>query len=277
MMISTFLFAIMNVFIKLVPNIPAVEIVFFRSLISLVISAGWLRASKIDLFGKRENRPLLILRGCSGAIALVSFFYLLQVIPLATATVLRFLAPVFTAILGIMIVKEKVKPVQWLFFAIAFSGIILVQGFDYRITPLYVLLGLGASFFSGLAYNFIRKIKTNEDPLVIILYFPLITGPLTGIYSAFHWVQPKGIEWLYLLCIGLLTQFAQYFMTKSYQMEELSKVSSITYTGILYALCFGWIFFDEQFNFMTYLGMGLVMMGVAFNVWYKNRQAKLLK
>ena len=274
MMLSTFLFAVMNTLIKLVPNIPAVEIVFFRSIISLIISITWLKANGIYLFGKRENRLFLILRGCCGAVALVSFFYLLQVIPLATATVLRFLAPVFTTILGILIVKEKVKPIQWVFFVIAFFGILVVQGFDHRISTFYVILGLGASVFSGLAYNFIRRIKTSENPMVIILYFPLITGPLTGIYCSFNWVQPVKLEWVYLLLIGILTQFAQYFMTKAYQMEELSKVSSITYTGILYALSFGWIFFDEQFNFMTYLGMGLVMIGVILNIWFKNRQDK---
>ena len=275
MILSTFLFAMMNVLVKLVSNIPAVEIVFFRSVVSLVISVGLLRASGVPLFGKSSNRLLLVLRGLSGAVALVLYFFLLQVIPLATAVVLQFLAPVFTTILGIFIVKERVKPFQWLFFLFAFLGVFTVQGFDTRVTPFYILLGVSASIFAGLAYNFIRKINTKEHPLVIVLYFPLVTGPLTGVYSAFNWVQPQGLEWLYLVLIGILTQFAQYFMTKSYQVEELSKVSSINYTGIIYALTFGWIFFGEQFNFMTYLGRGLVILGVVMNVWYKNlREAK---
>lgn len=270
MVVSTFLFAMMNVLVKTVSNIPAVEIVFFRSVVSLVISVGMLQMNGVSLFGKKKNRLLLILRGSCGAVALVMYFFLLQVIPLATAVVLQFLAPVFTTILGIFIVKEKVNPVQWLFFMLAFLGVFIVYGFDTRITPWYLLLGVMASMFAGLAYNFIRKIRMSEHPLVIVLYFPLVTGPLTGAWSALNWVQPQGMEWLYLLLIGVLTQFAQYFMTRSYQTEELSKVSSINYTGIIYALSFGWIFFDEQFNFMTYLGMALVIVGVIMNVWYKN-------
>ncbi|MEM6526342.1 MAG: DMT family transporter [Bacteroidota bacterium] len=271
---ATLLFAIMNVLVKSVAHIPAVEVVFFRSIVSFVISFGMLKAAGLKVFGSKKNRVLLILRGTSGAIALVMYFYLLQVIPLATAVVLQFLTPVLTSLLGVFIAKEKVHPVQWLFFAMAFAGVVVVQGFDARVTPFHLLLGVLAALFAGLAYNFIRKIGKSENSLVIILYFPLITAPLTGGYTLFNWVEPEGWEWFTLLSIGLLTQFAQYFMTKSYQSDELSKVSSVNYTGIIYGLGFGWLFFGEQFNLLTYLGMSLVLLGVILNVWFKNSQQK---
>ena len=271
---ATLLFAIMNVLVKSISNIPAVEVVFFRSVVSFIISFGTLKAAGLQVFGSRKKRWLLILRGASGAIALVMYFYLLQVIPLATAVVLQFLTPILTSLFGIVIAKEKVHPVQWIFFALAFTGVILVQGFDARVTLFHLVIGILAALFAGLAYNFIRKIGKSENSLVIILYFPLITAPLTGGYTLFNWVEPQGWEWFILLSIGLLTQFAQYFMTKSYQSDELSKVSSVNYTGIIYGLAFGWLFFDEQFNFLTYAGMSLVLIGVILNVWFKNSQKK---
>ena len=271
---ATLLFAIMNVLVKSISNIPAVEVVFFRSVVSFIISFGTLKAAGLQVFGYRKNRWLLILRGASGAIALVMYFYLLQVIPLATAVVLQFLTPILTSLFGIVIAKEKVHPVQWIFFALAFTGVILVQGFDARVTLFHLVIGILAALFAGLAYNFIRKIGKSENSLVIILYFPLITAPLTGGYTLFNWFEPQGWEWFILLSIGLLTQFAQYFMTKSYQSDELSKVSSVNYTGIIYGLAFGWLFFDEQFNFLTYAGMSLVLIGVILNVWFKNSQKK---
>lgn len=274
---ATFLFAVMNVLVKTVAHIPAVEVVFFRSVVSFVISFGMLRAAGLEIFGKKKNRLLLVLRGTSGAIALVMYFYLLQVIPLATAVVLQFLTPVLTSLLGIFIARERVHPIQWVFFALAFAGVVVVQGFDARVTTLHLLLGLLAALFAGLAYNFIRKIGKKENSLVIILYFPLITAPLTGGYTLFNWVKPHGMEWIILLSIGLLTQFAQYFMTKSYQSDELSKVSSVNYTGIIYGLAFGWIFFDEKFNFLTYVGMSLVLLGVILNVWFKNSEKKRIE
>ncbi|MTI21671.1 DMT family transporter [Fulvivirga sp. RKSG066] len=270
MLLATFFFALMNVFVKMVPNIPAVEIVFFRSIVSFVLSYIFLAHQKVSVWGK--NKKILLSRGLSGAVALILYFTTLQVIPLASAVTIQFLSPIFTSILGVFIVKEKVKPLQWLFFLLAFAGVVMVQGFDPRITTFYLVIGVVSAFFSGLAYNFIRKLNHTEHPLVIVFYFPLVTLPITGIYSAFNWVHPEGWwQWCLLLLIGIFTQIAQYFMTKAYQSEELSKVASLKYLGIIYALGFGWVFFDETFNFMTYIGMTVVLLGVVLNIWYKHQ------
>jgi drug/metabolite transporter (DMT)-like permease len=258
----------MNVAVKLLPHIPAVEIVFFRSVISLVLSYVFLKSAKVNVWGK--NQKLLILRGASGAMALILYFRLIQEIPLASATTILFLSPVFATILGIFFVKESVKPIQWFFFLVSFAGIVMVKGFDPRIGIIYLLMGFSSSLFSGIAFNCIRKLNTSEHPLVIIFYFPLVTLPLTGLWSYFNWVTPQGTDWLILLCVGVLTQIAQYFMTRSFQTEEISKVASLRYLGIIYALIFGYFFFDEHFDLMVYSGMALTILGVVLNIWYKH-------
>ncbi|MDN5205365.1 DMT family transporter [Fulvivirgaceae bacterium BMA10] len=270
MLFASFFFALMNVCVKLLPGIPAVEIIFFRSIISLVMSLTVLKYHHVSVWG--NNPKILVARGFSGAIALILYFVTLQKIPLASAATIQYLAPIFTAVLGIFIVKEKVKPIQWLFFITSFIGTLMIQGFDIRFTFLYLIIGVISSFFSGLAYNIIRKLNTTEHPLVIVFYFPLVTLPITGIISFFFWVQPQGIkEWGLLIVIGVLTQFAQYFMTRAYQTEELSKVAILKYIGIIYALSFGFVLFDEHFNLGTYLGMVVVLLGAVLNIWYKGR------
>ncbi|MEQ9301823.1 MAG: DMT family transporter [Cyclobacteriaceae bacterium] len=267
MLIATFTFTLMKVGVKMVPHIPPIEIIFFRSIISLIISAFALRLQRISIWG--TNKPILIARGVSGAIALFLYFTLLQQIPLATASTLQYLAPVFTSILAIFLLREKVRSIQWLFFFISFIGIVTVQGFDTRISLSHLLIGITASFFMGLAYNFIRMLKTSEHPLVIILYFPLVTLPIAGIISIFQWVHPQGLDWIVLISIGILTQIAQYFMTRSYQNEEVNRVAIVNYTGLIYSLGFGFIIFGETFNLMTYLGMALVLAGVILNLVFK--------
>lgn len=268
MLLATLLFSLMNVGVKLVPDIPAIEIIFFRSVISLIISASMLKLRKVNLWG--NNHAWLISRGLVGATALILYFITLQKIPLASAATIQYTSPVFTAILGIYIVRERIKPLQWLFFLVAFTGVLIVQGFDTRVSGFYLTLGLLSGMFSGLAYNIIRKLSTTEHPLVIVFYFPLVALPVSGLYSVFNWVPPNGwFEWVVLIAIGILTQFAQYFMTRAYQSEELSKVAILKYVGLIFALIFGFIIFDEHFNVLTYLGMTIVMAGVIGNVGYK--------
>lgn len=268
---ATLMFAVMNVFVKYVRHIPAAEIILFRSVISFAFSATVLKFQGISVWG--NNKKILVLRGAAGAIALILFFMLLQRIPLATASTLSYLAPIFTTILGIFLVNEKVKPLQWLFFAISFAGILIIQGMDGRIEVTDLIIGICSTFFMGLAYNFIRILKTSEHPLVIIFYFPLVTIPIVGVMSVFNWVQPQGWDWVLLLGVGATTQIAQFYMTKAYQSETVAKVSIVNYTSIIYSLSFGFILFDESFGLFTYLGMALVLLGVILSVVFKNRGA----
>ena len=149
MLLASFTFTLMKVFIKLVPTIPAVEIIFFRSIISMGISLYFLRRQKVSVWGK--NKPILVARGIAGATALIIYFSLLQQIPLATASTLQYLAPIFTTLIGVVLVGEKARNVQWLFFAISFTGILVIQGFDSRISGTHLLMGIAASLFSGVS------------------------------------------------------------------------------------------------------------------------------
>jgi len=274
MLLATFFFALMNAAVKLLGHLPAIEIAFLRSVVSLMLAYGIVRFNRIPLPG--NNRRALLLRGLFGSSSLVLYFITLQHMPLASAVTLQYLSPIFTAIMGIFMVKEKVKPWQWVFFAISLLGVLLVQGFDNRIEPLYLILGVGSALFAGLAYNTIRQLKETEHPLVITFYFPMVSLPITLLLlNGITWVMPQGTDWIILILIGTTAQIAQYFMTRSYQSDELSKVASLKYLGIVYALAFGYFIFGETFSMEAHLGMLIVLVGVILNIGYKHSREKL--
>ncbi|SMB98021.1 protein of unknown function DUF6 transmembrane [Hymenobacter roseosalivarius DSM 11622] len=269
MLLSTLFFALMNVCVKLLAHLPALEIILFRSVISIIISYSTLRLLHIRPWG--SNHFFLIARGTTGALALILYFFTLQQMPLATAVTIQYLAPIFTTVLGIFIVKEKVKAWQWAFFLLSFVGVLVVEGVDTRVDPLYLALGVVSAVFSGFSYNSIRRLKGREHPLVVVFYFPMVALPIAAIYCLFHWVMPQGLDWLWLGLTGVFTQGAQVCMTKAYQAEKLSSVANLNYVGILYALGLGFVLFGEAFRPEVYLGMSLVLVGVVLNTWYVRR------
>jgi drug/metabolite transporter (DMT)-like permease len=273
MLAAGFTFALMNVLVKMLPHIHAVEIVFFRAIISLVITSFILIRSKISPWG--SNRKILILRGVFGTAALVLFFYTLQVMPLASSLVIHYLSPIFTTLIALLFLREKLGKWQWVFFLISFLGILVVKGFDARIEWFDLLAGIGAALLSGAAYNCIRKLKFSEDSHVIIFYFPLIAMPITLLMSwlVFGWVQPHGWDWVILLGIGILTQVAQFLLTRAYQSESANQVAGVSNLGIIYGLGFGWLFFGELFDWKVLLGMMLVMFGVVANLLVPKKKA----
>lgn len=272
MLIASVGFSLMLLSVKFIPHIPANEIVFFRSIISFVITVVMLRSRKIPLLGNK--RGILLLRGIFGVIALTLFFITIQKVQLASAITVQYLSPIFTVILAIFILKEKVNPVEWIFFAVAFGGVVLVKGFDSNLPWLYVGLGLTSAVFSGLAYNCVRLVKDSDHPLVVVLYFPLVAIPIMGIYTIFDWQTPQGWDWLFILSTGIFTQVGQVYMTKAFHAENIALVSIVRYLGIIYALFYGYIFFDETYSTLSLVGMGMVLFGVAANLIFRAIRSK---
>lgn len=272
MLIATFFFALMNMSIKLVPHIPAFEIVLFRSIVSLVASYAMIR--RLGLHPLGNNRRLLMARGFVGMLALVTFFYTLQMMPLAGAVTLQYLSPIFTVMLGVFFLNERVHPLRWLCFAVAFAGVAIVRGFDARLEWSHFLLGILSAMFSGLAYNIVRKLKDTDHPLVVVFYFPLVSMPFAAAYCYFTWVMPHGWDWLWLLLIGVFTQIAQVNLTHALQNEKLAAISGLNYLGILYALFIGYVFFGETYHWIVLIGIFLVLAGVLLNFFLSNHPVK---
>jgi len=272
MLLAVLTFSMMNVFVKMLPHIPTLEIVFFRALVSLILSAFILMRKRISFWG--NNKKVLLLRGIFGTIALSLYFYTLQVMPLASAMVIHYMSPIFTAIIASVFLKEYLATRQYFFFLISFIGIVSIKGFDARLEWLDIAAGVGAAALSGAAYNCIRWLKFSEDSHVIIFYFPLIAMPSTLLLTLFvyGWVTPGLQDLLLLIAIGVLTQIAQIFLTKAYQSEMANKVAGITNTGIIYALGLGWIFFGEVFDWKVIAGMLLVIGGVLANLAFGGKK-----
>lgn len=274
MLLSTFAFFLANVFVKQVAHIPAMETVFFRCAVASVFCIYGLKRAGGSLIG--SNHLMLLLRGLFGTTALFCFFVTLQHVPLASAQTLQYLSPIFTAIIAIFILKESVVPLQWLFYAIAFGGVLLIGRVDDRIEPLYLALGVFSAFCSGMAYNFVRSLRGKEHPLTVVFHFQGV-GAIVGLISLFfEWKTPQGWDWLYLFCVGVFSQLGQIFLTNALQRERIAGVAIVNYTGLVYAITIGWIVFGEVQTPMSLAGMMLVVAGVVMSVLYGRRRQQQL-
>jgi len=269
MLISTFAFSLMQLCVKFLPHLPTHELILFRSFISLVLCLGFLIPKRISPWG--NNRQVLLMRGFFGMLALSLFFITLQKLPLASAVTIQYLSPIFTSVIAIFILGEKMRKRQWLFIAIAFGGVVMLKGFDERVSMLYFVIGILSSLFAGAAYNCIRVLRDSDHPVVVVFYFPLVATPIMAVLSYFEWVTPVGIDWLWLLLLGVFTQVGQLYMTKALQAEKANIVTSMKYLGAIYALAYGYFLFDETYDLLSLLGIGMVLAGVVLNVAFKER------
>ena len=273
MFLSTLAFAIANILVKKVSHIPAMEVVFFRCTVASSFCFFGLYRDKGDWKG--SNNLLLFLRGAFGTTALFFFFITLQNIPLASAMTIQYISPIFTSIIAIFVLNEGVRPLQWLFYAIAFGGVLLMERFDARVSLLFLAFGVISAFCSGVAYNLVRSLRGKEHPLTVVLHFQLV-GVLAGFISLFFdWKTPTGWDWLYLFLVGVFSQIGQMFLTNALQKERVAGVAIINYTGLVYALLVGSLVFGEEQSAESLSGMLLVIFGVLLSIVYSSRKRDL--
>ena len=263
MFLATTFFAGTNLCVKYLSHVPFFQVALYRSLFAFVFCVVYFRWHRMSPWG--HDRKTLFARGLFGTMGLSLFFFSLQVLPLATAVTLQYMAPLFTVFIAGLFLGEKAKPIQWLFFVMAFVGVIFIRGFEYQEPLLYIGLGLLGALSAAIAYNLIRFMTNKEHPMVVIFYLPLVTIPILGGVTAFYGVMPQWKDLPAVFGVGVFTQIAQWFMTRAYQMERADKVGIVSYVGVVYALAFGVIIFDEVPGWSGVLGVLIIITSVVLN------------
>lgn len=275
MLLSSLGFALMGASVKAVSQygIPLMEIVIARSLVSLVISYVDVKRKGIAMWG--HNKLLLSARGVVGAAALICVYYSVTTLPLAEATVLQYLHPVFTALLAFMLLGERVQVSTMVCILFSITGLMVMVKPDLFFAaevelPLFsVIAALLGAFGSAVAYVIVRRLSQTEDSSVIILYFPLIALPTALILSGGELVMPDGYALMLLILVGIFTQIGQVGLTKAMQHEAASKATAFSYIQVILSMLLGWFAFSELPSLWTLLGGGLIVIGALINVLWK--------
>lgn len=269
MVLSTLAFTGMNILIKYLTIYSAYQLVLFRSLGTLVFTFGILFYKRIPILG--NNRPLLVFRGIVGVTSMLLFFMAIKYMSIGAASALRYVSPIFAGIFAVILLKESMRPIQWLFFIFAFAGVLVLKGFDDDASTIGLLLGLASSVFSGLVYILIRKIGNTEHPIVIINYFMCVSAVVGGGFSIFYWTTPHGIDILLLLGLGVFGYVGQLFMTKAFQLGEASIIAPLKYVEVVFSIVAGVGLLGETYTFYSFVGMLMIIGGVVINILYKQK------
>ena len=276
MILSAFGFSLMAVCVKLASTqgIPVLEIVAARALVSLVLSYIDVRRKGIPLLGHKKH--LLLSRGAVGALALMCVYYAITHLPLAEATVLQYLHPMFTAVLALIFLKEHIQISTMLSILFSFLGLLLVARPEFLFGVIqsdFSLLAICAAvlgaFGSAVAYVFVRKLNETEDSSVIIFYFPMVALPISLGLLGGDFVMPSGWAWLTLLFVGIFTQIGQIGLTKAMKTETASKATAFSYLQVIFAMILGWAIFGEIPDVWVILGGGFIIFGAILNVFMK--------
>lgn len=276
MLLSALGFSLMAACVKAVSHyaIPVLEIVAARALVSLVISYLDVKRKGISIWG--EHKVLLVARGGAGFVALLCGYFAMTTLPLAEATVLKHLAPIFTALMALVFLKEQIKRSTLLCIVLSLIGLVIMVKPDLifsttvaEIPLMSVMIALFGSLVAAVAYVIVRRLSQVEDSSVIIFYFPLVALPISIILLGDDFVMPGWEALILLLLVGIFTQIGQVGLTKAMQFEAAGTTMAYSYVQVIFALVLGWVFFSEVPTLWTVIGGCFIIAGALINTLWK--------
>jgi drug/metabolite transporter (DMT)-like permease len=259
MVVSTLCFAISILAIKqLGTQLPPSVIVFFRCLTGFVVILPFIFKHGLGLF--RTKRPMAhIVRLVCSIISMIAGYYAYAHMQLATAVSLTFTRPLFMIVLAILFLGERVRWRRGLATVVGFIGVVIVLGpSDLALHPAALAALLSAASVSG-AMVVIRQQAAVEGSLTLIAWFMVGTAVLTAVPAAIDWQTPHGIQWAYLVFIGLMSSIGQFCLIQAFTYGEATVMNPIDYGQLVLAAAFGYLVFSEVPTIWTVLGAVVIV------------------
>lgn len=271
---SAFLFSAMQIPISLSgTTIPIMEQVFFRNIVTLILSFILIIRSGGSLFGTKKNQPLLFVRSAFGFLGLITQFYAVAHANQGDVSTMMKLSPFMITLWAAIFLKEKIRKVQIPALLIAFLGAAFVANpaFNSNLLPLF--MAFLCAFFSSVSYTLLAYFKNKVDGRTIIMHFSTFCVLACIPFMIFDFVMPTFKELLLLLLIGVFGGFGQIALTYAYRLATAAEISIYNYSGIVFSIILGYVFLGEVLDVTSVIGCALVIIAALITYIFSGKKA----
>ncbi|MBK1866819.1 EamA family transporter [Aestuariivirga sp. YIM B02566] len=274
MLVTVLCFTSLDTLVKhLLETYSLVQVTWARFFFATIVAA--LAAGKnLPKVVKTKAPTMQLTRSLLLALTTALFNAGIRIVPLATATTIMFLAPILVTVLSVPLLKEHVGPRRWFGVLVGFVGALIV------VRPWESHAGL---FISGALFLLIaallnasyqittRKVRLFDEPLTSMFYTSVIGALVTTVFVPWHWQWPEATDWLLLIGTGLLGGIGHLFLIRAFRQAPASVVAPFSYSSLIWAALFGWLFFAEWPEYWTWLGAALII-GSGLYIFHRERQ-----
>lgn len=230
-----------------------------------------LRRSPVDLL--RTGRPILqIARGCGLLICTVLFFISLRYIPLADATAIGQVSPLFVTVLSIPLLGEKVRARRWTAVGVGLLGALIIVRPGLGVMHWAAILPLCMAFVFALYQIATRLLAATEAPTSTLFYSALVGTVGTTFVGPFVWAEPTAFDFAMMVLIGGVGGLSHYLLILAFERAPASVLAPFIYVQIVTSTLVGYLVFGDLPDRYT-IGGALLVAAAGSYVFY--REAKL--
>ena len=274
-MTSIFLISIVDTICKFyTKDLHSIQLVwgYFVGINVILWIFFFLKGEKVNTLRSTDKILLQIIRPAFLVCSISSLFVGLTYLPIAEATAIGFVAPLFITALSFPILKEKVDLHRWIAVIIGLIGVIIIArpGGDFwhlaSIMPL-----LGALFFA-LFQIMTRLLSATEKTYTTLFYTGLGGLIWSSLMVPFVWVTPSQIHILVFIGTGVMGAIAHLFMISAFDRAEASLLAPYNYTKLIWVIFLGYWIFDDIPSLDMWMGV-IIIVSAGFYVFYREKNS----
>jgi drug/metabolite transporter (DMT)-like permease len=267
----------MNVLIRVAAQaMHPFEVAFFRCLFGLVLLLPWIVKGPPNLWRSR-NSGFYLLRAGVGLVSMVTWFYGITVVPLATATAVNFTAPLFATLAAALVLHEDVRLRRWSAVALGFIGVLVIMrpGSDrLDVNLLILLLSAATGAMNNITVKFLAR---SEPPSRIVAMFMIYLTPLSLIPALLVWQWPDLSTFGALVGLGCLGTIAHLSVARALAAADASACAPFEFARLPFAALIGFLWFGEVTDIWTWLGAAIIAGSSVYVAYREARLAKLAR
>ena len=254
---------------EMAASLDTFEIMFFRSLIGIIIILGLGFAFGTLSQIKTNRLGLHLLRNISHFTGQNLWFFALIYIPFSQLFALEFSAPLWIAVLAALFLQERLTRVRLMSLAIGFIGILIISRPDaHSLSPALIAGALSAIAFAGSIICTKKLIR--DQSTTCILFWLVLMQAVMGLICAgidFDITLPTGIHIVYVVVVGCCGLLAHFCITRALSLAPAIVVAPLEFLRLPLISVIGFALYDESLNWGILFGAVLIFGANIMNMW----------
>jgi drug/metabolite transporter (DMT)-like permease len=257
----------------LVATYPAGEVLFTRSLVSLIGCALFILPTTGLAVFRTDRLRHHVMRSFSQFISQSCLIIAFSKMPLAGAIAINFSAPLFATLASIGLLKEKVGFARWSALLVGFIGVLIVTNPGAGAFQEGALFALANAVLYGTVTAAVRGMTATESAPTLTLYQLLLITGFFALVAPFGFIMPTWEHWGLIVFNGTANAVGQYWWTKSLHLGPASAVAPFFYLSLVWAALIGFLVWGDLPTIALLIGSTIVVASGLFLLWREARKA----